>query len=280
MPRAASFGRHENGQNFLVNSAIIDRIVAQVASITGPILEIGPGGGALTVPLARLNRPLTAIEIDARRARDLQRRLEGRARVVRQDYLHYAHPATPHTVVSSVPFHLTTAILRKLLREPGWTRATLLVQWEVARRRAGVGGASLLTAQWWPWFDFALLERVPARAFRPVPSVDGGIIVISRRVLVPAREREAYQRFVQRVFSGRGRTLAQVIAGATSLSPREAESWIARTAPKARLPKQLSAANWVELWTEHSVRSGSSRPARASRRTSRRDAHASRRASP
>lgn len=277
MPRTSSFGRHENGQNFLVNTAIIDRIVAQVAATAGPILEIGPGGGALTSRLTRLNRPMTAIEIDRRRAQELARRWGGSVRVIAQDYLRYQHPSTPHTVVSSVPFHLTTAILRKLLREPGWSHATLLVQWEVARRRAGVGGASLLTAQWWPWYDFTLLERVPAHAFRPMPSVDGGVITISRRMLLPAAERNDYQRFVQTVFTGRGRSLAQIIAGATALSRREADAWLASAAPKARLPKQLSAANWVSLWSEHSARSASHR-ARGARQTARRGAGASQRA--
>lgn len=274
MPRTSSFGRHENGQNFLVNTAIIDRIVAQVAATTGPILEIGPGGGALTSRLTRLNRPMTAIEIDRRRAQELERRWGGSIRIITQDYLRYQHPSTPHTVVSSVPFHLTTAILRKLLREPGWSQATLLVQWEVARRRAGVGGATLLTAQWWPWYDFSLLERVPAHAFRPMPSVDGGVITISRRMLLPAAERNDYQRVVQAVFTGRGRSLAQIIAGATSLSRRDAGRWLSEEAPKARLPKQLTAANWVSLWREHAARSVSHR-ARASRQTGRHGAGAS-----
>ncbi|MCW4460048.1 23S ribosomal RNA methyltransferase Erm [Microbacterium sp. MPKO10] len=278
MPRTSSFGRHENGQNFLVNTAIIDRIVAQVAATTGPILEIGPGGGALTSRLTRLNRPMTAIEIDSRRAQELERRWGGSVRIITQDYLRYQHPSTPHAVVSSVPFHLTTAILRKLLREPGWSHATLLVQWEVARRRAGVGGATLLTAQWWPWYDFSLLERVPAHAFRPMPSVDGGVITIGRRMLLPAAERNDYQRFVQAVFTGRGRSLAQIIAGATSLSRRAADAWLASAAPQARLPKQLSAENWVSLWSEHSVRSASHR-ARGSRQTVRRGVGASQRVS-
>ncbi|QPZ38014.1 23S ribosomal RNA methyltransferase Erm [Paramicrobacterium chengjingii] len=278
MPRTSSIGRHENGQNFLVNTAVIDRIIAQVAATDGPILEIGPGGGALTAPLTRLNRPITAVEVDSHRARALVRRLGGGARIIERDYLRYQHPSTPHAVVSSVPFHLTTAILRKLLREPGWNHATLLVQWEVARRRAGVGGASLLTAQWWPWYDFSLLERVPAHAFRPMPSVDGGVITISRRMLLPVAERNDYQRFVQAVFTGRGRSLAQIVAGATTLSRREADAWLASAAPKARLPKQLSAANWVSLWSEHSARSASHR-ARGSRQTVRRGAGASQRVS-
>nr|WP_166997106.1 23S ribosomal RNA methyltransferase Erm [Microbacterium fandaimingii] len=280
MPRTSSNGRHENGQNFLVNRAVIDRIISHVATADGPIIEIGPGSGALTAPLSRLNRQLTAIEIDGRRARELDRRLDGRVTIRVGDYLQYSHPARQHVVVSSIPFHLTTAILRKLLTEPGWTHATLLVQWEVARRRAGIGGASLLTTQWWPWYDFELRERVPAHSFRPMPSVDGGVLSITRRMLLPAGEQAAYQRFAQRVFTGRGVTLAHIIAGATSLSRTDADAWLSTAAPRARLPKQLTVENWVSLWTEHSVRSGASRRVPTSRRIERHGARESRRASP
>jgi 23S rRNA (adenine-N6)-dimethyltransferase len=84
-------------------------------------------------------------------------------------------------IVGNLPFHLTTSILRKLLHSRTWTSAILLVQWEVARRRAGVGGASMMTAQWWPWVDFRLEGRVHRSAFQPAPNVDGGLLVIAHR---------------------------------------------------------------------------------------------------
>ncbi len=159
--------RHEHGQNFLVDQAVISSIVAQVTAATGPLLEIG-GGGAVTTRLATTGRPLTVVEIDDRWVRRLRRSLPAHVDVVHADYLRVPHPRGPHVVVASLPFPLTTAVLRRLLGEREWTHAVLLVQWEVARRRAGVGGATLLTAQWWPWYDFALLRRVPMRAFRAV----------------------------------------------------------------------------------------------------------------
>ena len=64
-------GRHEYGQNFLTDQSIIATITRLVVATEGPIIEIGPGDGALTIPLARLGRPVTAIEIDARLARCL-----------------------------------------------------------------------------------------------------------------------------------------------------------------------------------------------------------------
>ncbi len=61
-------GRHERGQNFLCDSRVVADIVKIVSHTTGSIVEVGAGDGALTVPMERLGRPLTAIEIDRRRA--------------------------------------------------------------------------------------------------------------------------------------------------------------------------------------------------------------------
>ncbi len=81
------------------------------------------------------------------------------------------HPFDRAVIVGNIPYHLTAPILRRLLSRPRWHDAILLTQWEVARKRAGVGGGTMMTAQAAPWFEFALHGRVPARSFRPVPNV-------------------------------------------------------------------------------------------------------------
>lgn len=129
-------GRHEYGQNFLTDQSIIAAITRLAVATEGPIIEIGPGDGALTTPLARLGRPVTAIEIDARLARRLSERLPSHVDVVSDDFLIYRLPTYPYVLVGNLPFHQTTAMLRRMLHAPAWTNAILLVQWEVARRRA------------------------------------------------------------------------------------------------------------------------------------------------
>ncbi|MFV2174688.1 23S ribosomal RNA methyltransferase Erm [Actinomadura sp. LOL_016] len=244
-------GRHELGQNFLTDPAVIETFVNLVAATDGPIIEIGAGDGALTVPLQRLGRRLTAIEIDPRRAARLARRVDRPAEVVRADFLRHRLPSTPHVLAGNLPFHLTTAMLRRVLRAPGWTDAVLLVQWEVARRRAGVGGATMMTAQWWPWFAFALAARVPAEAFRPRPGVDGGLLTLARRdrPLVDAADRDSYQDLVSRVFTGRGRGLGEILPAAVRQPPRRVREWMRRqgVAPAA-LPKSMTAQQWAELY--------------------------------
>ncbi|MFD0418055.1 23S ribosomal RNA methyltransferase Erm [Streptomyces sp. NPDC127108] len=250
--RTHHHGRHEFGQNFLTDRPTISTFVDLVSRTDGPIVEIGTGDGALTLPLQRLGRRLTGIEIDHRRAELLRRRTAPSTQIVTADFLRYRTPPEPHVLVGNLPFHETTPMLRRILRSPDWTDAVLLVQWEVARRRAGVGGATLMTAQWWPWYAFDLKGRVPAAAFRPRPNVDGGLMTIARRdrPLVAAARRQEYQEFVRRVFTGRGRGLPQILASAApDLPRRRIQEWARRGGHSAvRLPKDLGAEEWAELF--------------------------------
>jgi 23S rRNA (adenine-N6)-dimethyltransferase len=241
-------GRHELGQNFLVDRRTIDRVVALVAATRGPILELGPGDGALTQPLTRLGRPITAVELDPRRARRLGERGLPRVDVVHGDATRRRHPPHPHVVVGNVPFHVTTAILRHVLEQEHWTDAVLLVQWEVARRRAGVGGATLLTASWLPWFDFRLEGRVPRHAFRPVPNVDGGLLAISRRQHPAVRDRRGYQRLAARVFAAPGRRIDRRLAAA-GVPASAVAAWMRTAGVRASAePKDLPLDAWIALW--------------------------------
>ncbi|MGF1663311.1 MAG: 23S ribosomal RNA methyltransferase Erm [Kineosporiaceae bacterium] len=245
-------GPAELGQNLLVDHAVITDIVDLVRNGDDPIVEWAAGDGAVTRELAHLGRPLEAVEIDARRIAVLRRRVGPHVAITHGDILRHAPPAGPHDVVCNVPFHLTTPVLRRLLGLPHWGTAVLLTQWEVARKRAGVGGATQLTAQWWPWFDFRLARRVPAAAFSPRPAVDGGLLVVSRRSrpLVPrGADRDLYQRWVRTVFTGRGRDLPAVLAGAGGGDRRATAAWCRAQGlgPRA-LPRDLTAGQWVAAY--------------------------------
>jgi 23S rRNA (adenine-N6)-dimethyltransferase len=243
-------GRHEFGQNFIHDRRVIDAIVDIVARTRGPIIEVGAGDGALTLPLQGLGRPLTAIEVDPRRAARLAVKTKPGTSVLAADFLHYRLPRTPHVIVGNLPFHLTTAMLRRILHGPGWTDAVLLVQWEVARRRAAVGGATMMTAQWWPWFEFALVRRVSRDSFRPRPSVDGGLLTITRRgqPLIDRNDRRRYQAMVHRVFTGRGHGIVQIL---DHRLPRSAtRHWLCDNGIRgSALPRDLTAEQWVALFS-------------------------------
>ncbi|WP_449278113.1 23S ribosomal RNA methyltransferase Erm [Leucobacter sp. GX24907] len=246
--RSSHGGRHELGQNFLTHAPTVSRIVELVARTDGAILEIGAGDGALTRRLVSLERPLTAIDIDEHCVERLARVLPG-ASIEHADAMRY--PLLQPVVVGNVPFHLTTPILRRMLARGSWTHAVLLTQWEVARKRSGVGGATMMTAQTSPWFAFSLHGRVPAWGFTPRPSVDGGILRIARRErpLLPLDQREGYERFVRAVFTGKGGRIARVLQQASRVERGVVMSTMRQTgvAPHA-LPRDLRPEQWAGLW--------------------------------
>ena len=144
MPTRRSVGgRAELGQNLLTDPRIAVRIAALVPP--GPVLELGAGRGALTRLLAERPDPLTAVELDPRSVARLRRLLGQGADVVQADMLRFRLTGRHH-VVSNVPFGITTPLLRHLLGQRAWITAVLVLQWEVARKRAAVGGTTLLTA--------------------------------------------------------------------------------------------------------------------------------------
>src|SRR5690625_5780038 len=101
MPRSKHGGPHELGQNFLHHKPTLKLIARLVARTSGPILEIGPGDGALTRVLVRLQRPISAIEIDVRRVATL-RRVFTQLRVRCADFLS-SWLADP-SIVCNLPF--------------------------------------------------------------------------------------------------------------------------------------------------------------------------------
>ncbi len=86
-------------------------------------------------------------------------------------------------MVSNPPFSLTTVLLSRMLDDPqrGPFRADLLLQREVAVKRAVEPPTSLRSAAWAPWWTFELGETVERHAFRPVPRVDAAWLVVRKR---------------------------------------------------------------------------------------------------
>ncbi|MBK0865251.1 23S ribosomal RNA methyltransferase Erm [Saccharopolyspora sp. HNM0986] len=242
MPSRTSRASRELGQNFLIDPQVPARVLELLDPRDGrPLVELGAGGGALTGRLAATGHPVTAVELDPRWAARLRGKWS-RVRVVRCDMLRFRFPAGPFDVVGNLPYGLTTAMTRRLLDIPAWRRAVLLVQWDVARKR-GVGG-SMLNAQWAPWYEFRLHDRIPARAFHPRPAVDGGLLRIDRRPdpALPFAERGPFQDFVEAVFTGRGHGIGEIVHRNHGRVPR----WL----PAASLPRDLTPESWSRLYLE------------------------------
>ena len=202
--------RRRLGQNFLLPD-VAESFVAQGNFAAGElVIEIGAGRGACTHALARRGVEVVAVERDPQWAAALRREVrrlgyagvrvvEGDALALRLDRL---AGGRPYRVLGSLPFGVTTALLRHLFDDVGRAprRADLIVQWEVARKRAAVPPTTLVSTAWAPWWTFELVQRIPARSFRPVPAVDAAVLRVTRRspALLPERLAGGFADFVRR----------------------------------------------------------------------------------
>lgn len=181
--------RRTHSQNFLVDLDVVRRFLSSAELRPDEfIVEVGAGTGALTLALAQAGARVIAIERDPVWARRLVRSLRAaglatRVRVIEADFRRVRLPGQPYRVVSSPPFSLTTALLSWLLDDVdrGPWRADLLLQLEVARKRAVEPPNSLRSAGWAPWWTFQVGDRVDRRAFRPVPRVDAAWLTVHKR---------------------------------------------------------------------------------------------------
>ena len=181
--------RRSFGQNFLADPTVVDRLIQAVhVEPDQLIVDVGAGTGALTIPLAQAGAQLVAVEPDPvwmqRLAESVARTgLEHRVRIVPTDFESMRLPTGRYRVVANPPFALTTVLLARLLDDPthGPWRADLLLQRQVARKRAATPPTTLRTAAWAPWWTFELGRTVPRTAFRPIPKVDAALLTIRRR---------------------------------------------------------------------------------------------------
>jgi 23S rRNA (adenine-N6)-dimethyltransferase len=196
--------RRRLGQNFLA-AEVAEQLVEEAAFPPGSlVVEIGAGRGAVTAALARRGLEVVAVEVDPAWASELRRRFAatpGCVRVVERDFVSLRLPLRPFRVIGSLPFAHTTDVLARLLDDPGSAleRADLVVQWEVARKRAAAPPRTLRSSAWAPWWTFRLGRRIPATAFRPIPRVDSGVLTIARRdpALLPHAMARDYAAFVR-----------------------------------------------------------------------------------
>lgn len=156
------------------------------------MLDLGAGHGALTLPLAATGARVIAVERDPRLAARLRQRLTGRPEVtvVEADLREVPLPRREFLVVASIPFALTTALLRRLAGDPS-TRlggAELITAWGVARWLTAPVPRDAETAWWLARYQVSLTARVPPASFTPRPAVAAAHLSVRPRPLAASRE--------------------------------------------------------------------------------------------
>ena len=240
-PRRKRFGQH------FLKPAWVTRVVAAIDVQPGDVLlEIGPGGGALTLPLAGTGAPILAVEIDRDQVAALAPKVPANVTLMSGDFLEIdptsflsglgpqrpphlpgAAPRRRFRVVGNLPYNLTSAILMRLIAlhrlHEAFADATIMVQREVADRllakpgRKDYGALTVFTQL------HARVEKLldlPPGAFTPPPRVRSSVV---RLTFGPPAARIAdealFDRLVKALFSQRRKTLLNALRRFDATAP-------------------------------------------------------------
>ena len=223
------------GQNFLIDSNILDNIAA-CAGVTKEdcVLEIGPGIGSLTQVLAENAGQVVAVEIDNTLIPILKQTLADydNIEILNQDILktdidaiiREKNDGRPIKVVANLPYYITTPIIMDLLEnERHVDSITVMVQKEVAdRMQVGPGskdyGALSLAVQYYakPY----IVANVPPNCFIPRPNVGSAVIRLTRYQEPPVQVKDPKLMFklIRASFNQRRKTLQNGLNNSPEIS--------------------------------------------------------------
>jgi 16S rRNA (adenine1518-N6/adenine1519-N6)-dimethyltransferase len=174
------FPKKRFGQNFTINSEILNMLVAHASlSKSDVVLEVGAGFGFLTKLLSRNCKKVIAVEVDSQLVAFLQKHLQGLQNVelLEGDILDVSLPPF-NKVVSAPPYSISSPLLFRLL-EYKFDSAVLIFQKEFAERLAasvGTKNYGRLTVNISYRADVELLDYVPRAMFYPPPDVDSMVV--------------------------------------------------------------------------------------------------------
>lgn len=255
------------GQNFLVDSASLERIV-QAAEIppSSTVLEVGPGLGSLTRYLAQFAERVVAVELDSALISVLEEVLHGvsNVEVVHGDILDL-DPAQligkdGYWVVANIPYYITSNLIRHLLEAPLKPhRIVLTVQREVAERiTARAGEMSLLALGVQVYGNPRIVTRIPAGAFYPPPNVESAVVRVDLydEPVISANQLDTFFRLAKAGFGQKRKTLRNSLSAGLELPAEQVVHLLLSTGiDPMRRAETLSIEEWRAL-TEAFATSG------------------------
>ncbi len=243
------------GQHFLVDRNMIDMIVLAVSPQPGDMLvEIGPGQGAITLPLLRKHGELTAIEFDRDLVTPLSEAAQGvgRLTVIHKDVLQVDFSRLAGEgklrLVGNLPYNLSSPILFHSLDHAACVQDMhFMLQKEVVDRMAADPGSKVygrLSVMLQAYCTVSRLFDVPPEAFRPPPRVDSAVVRLVPRdpAMIGIDDPKRFAEVVRAAFGQRRKTLRNALSTVCSTDQIEAAS----LRPDARA-EQVEVAGFIRL---------------------------------
>lgn len=215
------------GQHFLKDERVVAKIIA--ALMQHPfknLLEVGPGGGALTKHLVKIpNIHFKAVELDEEKVNYLLKEFPAlKDHLIHESFLEIDRPFNePFTLIGNFPYNISTQILFKVLEWKEYVPVVIgMFQKEVAERAAAKEGNKIygvLSVLLQYYYHVEYLFSVGNESFNPPPKVQSGVIRLTRREsFLPVKSERAFWVLVKTSFNQRRKTLRN---GVKSLIPKE-----------------------------------------------------------
>jgi 16S rRNA (adenine1518-N6/adenine1519-N6)-dimethyltransferase len=245
------------GQNFLKTRSVIDRVIAELdLKARDTVVEIGPGRGALTLPLAESGATVCAVEFD----RDLQGYLQAlmktypRVEILAQDFLTFTPDqlkADRFKLIGNLPYNITSPVVDWCLKYRDRIEiAVLMVQKELGERLAAEPGSR----DWSPLSIFTRLGfevearfEVAPKHFRPAPQVTSTVLRLTPRAKSTPIGPE-FDRVVRAAFKQRRKQLVNNLVVGLSAAPESIREVLEKLLldPKARA-ESLTIDQFLQL---------------------------------
>lgn len=208
------------GQHFLKDESVCKKIVAAVTDMPCQrLLEVGPGGGAITKYLLQLpGVEFKCVEVDDEKVNWLQQEFPAiHGKIIHKSFLDIDCPFTePFSVVGNFPYNISSQILFKILEWKGMVEVvTGMFQKEVAQRIVSKEGSKVygvISVLIQAYFDCEYLFEVQESAFNPPPKVKSAVIRLTPRKEMDAiRSEKDFTRLVKAAFNQRRKMLRNAV---------------------------------------------------------------------
>lgn len=217
--------RKRFGQHFLHDPGVIRKIIAAIAPLPEErLVEIGPGLGAITLPLLQTRGDLDVIEIDRDAIRELTAAALGHGTlrihegdVLKFDFANLRGTGARLRIVGNLPYNISTPLLFHLLQQrEHLIDMHFMLQKEVVERMAAQPATEhygRLTVMLAPWVDVEPLFDIGPGAFRPPPLVTSSFVRLRPHRTVPfeVHDLKRYAQVVTAGFSQRRKTLRNAL---------------------------------------------------------------------
>ena len=202
------------GQNFLVDNQVINQIISTIAPKKDDnIIEIGPGKGALTFPLAEYLEHLSVIEIDRDLITILEAQNNQKISIYNSDALAFDFNqfSKKLRIVGNLPYNISSPLLFHLLScKDNIIDMTFMLQKEVVERIVASPGSKSygrLSVVMQAFFDAELMFVVPKNSFDPQPKIESAILYLKTKSTPLVQNLKPLENIVKLAFSQRRKTL-------------------------------------------------------------------------